>query len=182
MPGEGEKTVNTNSLRPASPSFGGSTCCGTPSPAPRPHGVQVSWLVCVVFQESRRSDIGREDWFPLRILSMPSQWVKRKKEPQRAPIMTRTGHLPRGMGGTLALTAALPGRPVADAAKGCFVQAQGPDISQHLAFSYFRICPARVVLFKREVILCSDTKMRGSLNRKNQRNVKRDLLSETIKN
>lgn len=65
---------------------------------------------------------------------VPSQAVRKEKAAPAAPsTLTPTGHLPRGSG-PLAHRAALPGSPAADTSKGCFVQAQGPGISQHLHF------------------------------------------------
>lgn len=51
-------------------------------------------------------------------------------------------------------------------------------ISASTAFSYLGVCPTRAVC-KRDVVLFSGTKMRGSLKRKNQRNANKYLLSET---
>lgn len=96
----GIENVNTNS--PCAPAS--STSEALPAterwtqPVPRPLGVQVIWLLCVVTWEFRGSERRREDFCPVKILCQVRQW-EGKKQPQRAPItVTPTGHLPRGLG------------------------------------------------------------------------------------
>lgn len=94
--GGNRKRKHKLSVRPAS-STSEALPAGTLNPAPRPLGVQVIWLVCVVTWAFRGWEkagglLSSDDL-------VPSQAVRREKAAPAAPsTLAPTGHLPRGSG------------------------------------------------------------------------------------